>query len=70
LINSKKKYRVNPSRITVIGGGFIGIEVAENHIEAGHKVSLIEALPQVLNQFDYDMVPMFCYANRTESVRF
>jgi len=49
-------HEVNPSRITVIGGGFIGIEVMENLIEAGHKVSLVEALPQVLNQFDYDMV--------------
>ena len=47
---------VNPSRITVIGGGFIGIEVMENLTEAGHKVSLVEALPQVLNQFDDDMV--------------
>ena len=45
-----------PSRISVVGGGFIGIEVAENLVDAGHKVSLIEALPQVLNQFDYDMV--------------
>lgn len=45
-----------PSRITVIGGGFIGIEVMENLIEAGHTVSLVEALPQVLNQFDYDVV--------------
>jgi len=46
----------NPTRITVIGGGFIGIEVMENLIEAGHNVSLVEALPQVLNQFDDDMV--------------
>jgi len=45
-----------PSRITVIGGGFIGIEVAENLVEAGHTVSLVEAQPQVLGQFDYDMV--------------
>jgi NADPH-dependent 2,4-dienoyl-CoA reductase/sulfur reductase-like enzyme/rhodanese-related sulfurtransferase len=45
-----------PSRITVIGGGFIGIEVMENLIEAGETVSLVEALPQVLNQFDYDVV--------------
>jgi NADPH-dependent 2,4-dienoyl-CoA reductase/sulfur reductase-like enzyme/rhodanese-related sulfurtransferase len=46
---------IKPSRISVIGGGFIGIEVAENLVDAGHTVSLIEALPQVLNQFDYDM---------------
>ncbi len=49
-------HEVKPSRITVIGGGFIGVEVMENLIEAGHQVSLVEALPQVLNQFDYDMV--------------
>jgi NADPH-dependent 2,4-dienoyl-CoA reductase/sulfur reductase-like enzyme/rhodanese-related sulfurtransferase len=47
---------IKPSRITVIGGGFIGVEVVENLIEAGHKVSLVEAMPQVLGQFDYDMV--------------
>lgn len=49
-------HEIKPSRITVIGGGFIGIEVMENLIEAGHKVSLVEALPQVLAQFDDDMV--------------
>ena len=48
--------KVNPSRITIVGGGFIGIEVMENLIEAGHNVSLVEALPQVLNQFDDEMV--------------
>jgi len=48
--------KVNPSRVTVIGGGFIGIEVMENLVEAGHKVSLVEALPQVLAQFDEEMV--------------
>ena len=42
--------------MTVIGGGFIGIEVMENLVEAGHKVTLVEALPQVLNQFDHEMV--------------
>lgn len=47
---------IKPSRITVIGGGFIGIEVAENLVEAGHNVSLVEAQQQVLGQFDYDMV--------------
>ncbi|RKY09936.1 MAG: pyridine nucleotide-disulfide oxidoreductase [Planctomycetota bacterium] len=46
----------NPSRITVIGGGFIGIEVMENLVEAGHAVSLVEAMPQVLLQFDEEMV--------------
>ena len=48
--------KVNPSRVAVIGGGFIGIEVMENLVEAGHNVSLVEALPQVLAQFDEEMV--------------
>ncbi|WP_244833607.1 FAD-dependent oxidoreductase [Clostridium sp. BJN0001] len=42
--------------IAVIGGGFVGVEVAENLREAGYKVSLIEAGEQILRPFDYDMV--------------
>ena len=45
-----------PRNIAVIGGGFIGIEVAENLRETGYKVSLIEAMPQIMRTFDYDMV--------------
>lgn len=39
----------------VIGGGFIGIEVAENLTVAGLKVTLIEGTNQLLAPFDYDM---------------
>ncbi|GGM43471.1 pyridine nucleotide-disulfide oxidoreductase [Paraliobacillus quinghaiensis] len=42
--------------IAVIGGGFIGIEVAENLAHAGKKVSLVEAQDQVMAPFDNDMV--------------
>ncbi|MFB1049953.1 FAD-dependent oxidoreductase [Paraliobacillus sp. JSM ZJ581] len=42
--------------IAVIGGGFIGIEVAENLAYAGKNVSLVEAQNQVMAPFDYDMV--------------
>ncbi|MBS4804441.1 MAG: FAD-dependent oxidoreductase [Clostridium sp.] len=41
--------------IAVIGGGFIGVEAAENLREAGYNVSLIEAMDQILKPFDYDM---------------
>lgn len=39
----------------VIGGGFIGVEMAENLREAGLEVSLIEAGPQILAPFDTEM---------------
>ncbi|WP_233201499.1 MULTISPECIES: FAD-dependent oxidoreductase [unclassified Sporosarcina] len=41
--------------IAVIGGGFIGVEVAENLKLAGRNVSLIEFANQVMMPFDYDM---------------
>ncbi|OCS82821.1 FAD-dependent oxidoreductase [Caryophanon tenue] len=42
--------------IAVIGGGFIGIEVAENLRLAGRNVALVEFAPQILTPFDEDMV--------------
>jgi NADPH-dependent 2,4-dienoyl-CoA reductase/sulfur reductase-like enzyme len=42
--------------VAVIGGGYIGVEAAENLREAGYNVSLIEAAEQILRPFDYDMV--------------
>ncbi|WP_373898680.1 FAD-dependent oxidoreductase [Haloimpatiens sp. FM7315] len=45
----------NIKDIAVIGGGFIGVEVTENLILADKNVSLVEALDQIMNPFDYDM---------------
>lgn len=42
--------------IAVIGGGFIGVEVAENFTLAGRNVSLVEFADQIMTPFDYDMV--------------
>ena len=41
--------------VAVVGGGFIGCEVAENLRESGRNVALIEAMPQILTPFDFDM---------------
>lgn len=46
-------------KITVIGGGFIGVETAENLKTIGYDITLIEAMPQLLKPFDYDMVQIF-----------
>lgn len=45
----------NPKAAAIIGGGFIGIEMAENLVERGIKVSLIEMLDQVMAPFDFEM---------------
>ncbi len=39
----------------VVGGGFIGLEMAENLRHAGAEVSLIEALDQVMSPLDFEM---------------
>lgn len=41
--------------ITVVGGGFIGVEVAENLRLSGKNVTLVEAMDQIMTSFDYDM---------------
>ncbi len=48
--------KTKPTRITVAGAGFIGIEVVENLVLAGHKVTLVQSPPQILNQIDDDLV--------------
>ncbi len=44
-----------PKRAAVIGGGFIGLEMAENLHSLGMDVSLIEMLDQVMAPLDYEM---------------
>ncbi|TVL67114.1 pyridine nucleotide-disulfide oxidoreductase [Brachyspira hyodysenteriae] len=44
------------AKVSVIGGGFIGIEMAENLKKVGYDVTIVEALPQIMKPFDYDMV--------------
>ena len=43
------------SRAVVVGGGFIGLEMAENLKERGLEVSVVEALEQVMNIIDYEL---------------
>ena len=44
-----------PKSAVVVGGGFIGIEVAENLKESGVDVTLVEASDQLMAPFDRDM---------------
>jgi len=50
--------RINDQRVqeaVVIGGGFIGVEIAENLIDRGIKTHLVEMLDQVMMPFDPEM---------------
>ncbi len=44
-----------PQSALVIGGGFIGVEIAENLIHRGITTSLVEATPQLLAPLDPEM---------------
>ncbi|WP_026701829.1 FAD-dependent oxidoreductase [Salibacterium aidingense] len=44
--------------VTIIGGGYIGLEVAENIKETGRKVRLIERNDRAAKMFDEDMSPL------------
>jgi CoA-disulfide reductase len=44
-----------PKNAVVVGGGFIGIEMAENLNSLGIKVSLVEMLDQVMTPLDFEM---------------
>ena len=44
-----------PASAVVIGGGFIGLEMAENLAESGLKVTIVEYADHLLAPLDYDM---------------
>lgn len=51
----KSKLSENIKSIAVIGGGFIGIECAENMKNLGIDTTLVEANSQILSNFDKEM---------------
>jgi NADPH-dependent 2,4-dienoyl-CoA reductase/sulfur reductase-like enzyme/peroxiredoxin family protein/rhodanese-related sulfurtransferase/TusA-related sulfurtransferase len=44
-----------PKRAVVVGGGYIGIEMAENLHNAGIEVAIVEMMDHVIGPIDYDM---------------
>ena len=55
-----------PRSAVVIGGGFIGLEMAENLIAKGLEVTLVEMLDQVMPPLDYEMASIV-HSHITES---
>lgn len=56
-------------RAVVVGGGFIGLEMAENLKDRGLEVTVVEALEQVMNVIDYDMAAIVQQHMREKGVR-
>ncbi len=44
-----------PRRAVIVGGGFIGLEMAENLLQRGLRVTIVEKLPQLMPQLDPEM---------------
>lgn len=44
-----------PKKAVVIGGGFIGIEMAENLVDCGIEVTIIEMANQIMAPIDFEM---------------
>lgn len=44
-----------PGHIVVIGGGYIGVEMAENCRKAGSRVTIVEMADHLIAPLDYDM---------------
>lgn len=66
-----KKYiaEKKPKRAAVIGGGFIGLEMAENLHAAGLEVAVIEMLDQVMAPVDFEMAQLVHENMRMNNIR-
>lgn len=58
-----------PKKAAVIGGGFIGLEMAENLHAAGCEVSLIEMQNQVMPPIDFEMAQLLHENMRMNGVK-
>ena len=47
--------QAKPQRAVVVGGGFIGLEMADNLANRGIKVTIVEQGKQVMGPLDYEM---------------
>lgn len=51
----------NPKSAVIVGGGYIGVEMAENLSEYTMEVSIVEKAPHLISIIDNDMAqPMIC----------
>lgn len=56
-------------KAVIIGGGFIGLEMAENLYHRGLEVALVEAAPQIMGPLDVEMAGIVAKHVRANGVR-
>ena len=61
--------RHHPKSAILAGGGFIGLELAENLRELGMEVAIVQRPKQLMNPFDADMAAMIHGEMRRHGVR-
>jgi NADPH-dependent 2,4-dienoyl-CoA reductase/sulfur reductase-like enzyme/rhodanese-related sulfurtransferase len=57
-----------PKSAVVIGGGFIGVEIAENLVHKGVPTTVVEAAPQVLAPLDPEMATLVAKEMRKHGI--
>lgn len=57
-----------PKKLVVIGGGYIGSELAGAYANLGSEVTILEGLPSILANFDADMVRLVTTAFKKKGV--
>ena len=58
----------SPRRVVVVGGGYIGLELAEAFVRRGAAVTVIERGPEVMGSLDPDMGALVSRAMRAEGI--
>ena len=59
----------HPKSAVLVGGGFIGLELAENLRELGMEVTIVEQLDHLMNPFDSDMAAFIHSEMRSHGVK-
>lgn len=57
-----------PKNAVIVGGGYIGIEMAENLAQLGIKVTIIQQTDQLMNTLDYDMAAFLLHGIRQRGI--
>lgn len=71
-ITNREVFSLNrlPDSMVIVGGGPIGIELAQAFTRLGTKITVVEFLPQILNTDDADMTSVILDVLKEEGVEF